>query len=97
MSLLYLCHKLYWTYFECTIEFSCVEGREKEEVGEDEKDQTGFSGCELLESRAVMGITGGDTERSLLGRTGTLRSACYFYADREDKSTGWLNHWTKQH
>lgn len=32
-----------------------------------------FLGRELLESRAVMGITEGDAERNLLGRTGPLR------------------------
>lgn len=31
-----------------------------------------FLGCELLESRAVMGITGGEAERNFLGRTEPL-------------------------
>lgn len=43
-------------------------GKKEEEVGEDEG-ETGFLGCELLESRAVMGITGGTSlvERGLYG------------------------------
>lgn len=55
-----------------------------------------FLRCELLESRAVMGITGGDAERNLLGRTGSLRSARHFYLDRGAERAGWFSHSTRQ-
>ena len=48
-----------------------------------------FLGCELLESRAVMGITGGDAERNLLGRTGPLRVARHIYGDHGGRER-WL-------
>lgn len=54
-----------------------------------------FLGCEPLESRAVMGITGGDAERNLLGGTGTLQLAPHFYWDPGAKRAGWFNHWTQ--
>lgn len=55
-----------------------------------------FLGCELLESRAVMGITEGDAERNLLGRTGPLRLARDFYWEHGAEKTGWFNHWIQQ-
>lgn len=53
------------------------------------KRENRFLGCELLEYRAVMGITGGDAERNLLGRTGPLRLARHFYGDHGAERTGW--------
>ncbi len=50
-----------------------------------------FLGSELLESRAVMGNTDGDAER-----TGPLRLACHFYRDHGAERTGWFSHWTQQ-
>lgn len=67
----------------------------KEEVGEDAKDRTGFRGCELRESRAVMGITEGDAERNLHGRTGPLWLARHVYRDQGDESTDWFHHWSQ--
>lgn len=62
---------------------------------EDEKEMSEqVLGCELLESRAVMGITGGDAKRYLLGRTGPLPLACHFYEDHGAERTGWFSHWT---
>ncbi len=55
-----------------------------------------FLGCELLESRAVMGITEGDAERNLLGRTGPLWLARHFYGDHGAERAGWFSHWTQQ-
>lgn len=55
-----------------------------------------FLGCELLESRAVMGITEGDAERNLLGRTGSLRLAHHFYGDHGAERADWFSHWTQQ-
>lgn len=51
-------------------------------------------GRELLESRAVMGITGGDAKRNLLARTGPLPLARHFYEDHGAERTGWFSHWT---
>lgn len=62
---------------------------------EDEKETSEqVLGRELLESRAVMGITGGDAKRNLLGRTGPLPLARHFYEDHGAERTGWFSHWT---
>lgn len=56
-----------------------------------------FLGCELLESRAVMGITGGDAERNLLGRTGAFTvSPVTFMGTTGPERTGWFSHRTQQ-
>ena len=53
-------------------------------------------GCERLESRVVMGITGGHAERNSLGRMGPSPSARHFYEDHGAEKTGWFSHWTQQ-
>lgn len=60
------------------------------------EDENRFLICELLESRAVMGITEADAKGNLLGRAGPLWLARHFYREQGDESTGWLSHWTQQ-
>lgn len=43
-----------------------------------------------------MGITEGDAERTLLGRTGPLWLARHVYRDQGDESTDWFHHWSQQ-
>lgn len=62
--------------------------------GKEESEQV--LGCELLESRAVMGITGAKAERSWPGGRGPLPLAYHFYGDRGAGRTGCLSHWTLQ-
>lgn len=53
--------------------------------GWDGKEWTRLLGCELLESRAVMGITGGDEERNLI-EEGLYRSPIPLYEDQGAES-----------
>lgn len=98
MSLLYLCHKILLELFWMIHNRVCMcWGRGKKRRWEKtRRTEQVFLGCELLESRAVMGITEGDAERNLLGRTGPLWLARHVYRDQGDESTDWFHHWSQQ-